>query len=348
MVNLATKLYVALSGVALVAAIGYGVVVGDRAGADLLAGVAGAAAVLALVAAFTLRDDRAPAVPADAPAPERRNAYTEADAPAASAWPLVAALSLVSLALATAAGASWLGAALAATLIPLGGWLSQVWREHPSFTGPVQARVVERLVAPLAMPVLGVLGALFIAVMVSRVLLAISTTASWVTALVLAAGLVVVLWFIASRPRLQPSALVGIASVALVGMVAAGAIGAKAGEREFHPEPSEIPTVAVTAKDVQFSLKEIKFPAGEEVIVKFQNDDVGTYHNVAFYTSTEPGSRPLFNGKPIPGGRIQYDTHTPAPGSYAFVCDFHPTTMTGTLVITPAESKTAGEETTKH
>ena len=240
--------------------------------------------------------------------------------------------------LAVAAGASWLAAAIGAALIPAAGWLAQTWRAHPSFSPRVRARVTERLLAPLAMPVLATIGALFIAAMVSRVLLAVSTTASWVTALVLAAGLLAVLWFISSRPRLQPSALVGLAAVAVLGMTAAGAIGASAGEREFHPHEPEIPTAHLDAHNTQFSLDKLTFPADEEVEIKFRNLDAGVYHNVAFYTSTEAGAKPLYNGRPVPDGNVDYKTRTPAAGTYAFVCDFHPT-MTGELVITegPAE-----------
>jgi plastocyanin len=338
-INLASKLFVALTGLALIAAIGYGVVVGDRAGADLLAALAGGFAVVALVTALTVADDQPSRLAADAPAPERRNAFTEGDVPSGSAWPLIAAVFVAALALATAAGANWLAAAVFASVIPLGGWLAHVWREHPSFSAPVRQRVAERLIAPIAMPVLGVLGALFIAVMISRVLLAVSTTASWVTALVLASVLVAVLWFVSSRPSLRPSALAGLGVVAVVGMAAAGAIGASAGERQWEPHENETPSATISARNVQFSTAKLEFPAGTDVEVKFHNFDAGTYHNVAFYTSTAADRKPLFNGKPIPDGSVDYKPHTPAPGTYAFICDFHPT-MTGELIITPAKATT--------
>jgi plastocyanin len=335
MLNNATKLFLALIAAALVAAVGYAVVVGDRAGADLFVALAGGFAVLTAIAALVVGDDAPPAVAPDAPGPEARTAYTEADVPTGAPWPFVGAVALAALALAAANGSRWLAGALAFSLIPALGWLGHVWREHPSFSARVRQRVVERLLAPLAMPVLGTLGALFIAVMVSRVLLAISDTASWVTALVLAAVLLVVLWMISSRPRLQPSALVGVAVVAVLGMTAAGALGASAGEREFHPHHPDHPVASLVAHNVQFSASKLEFPADTDVEIKFDNLDEGTFHNVAFYTSAEPGARPLWAGKPLPGGKADYKVRTPDAGTYAFVCDFHPT-MKGELIITPS------------
>jgi plastocyanin len=351
LVNLATKLFVALTGAALVAAIGYASVVGDRAGADLFVALAGGFAVVAAVTILAAYDGETP-TPADAPAPERRNAFTEADAPSSSGWPFVAALTFAGVALATASGASWIAIALAAGAIAAVGWVARVWQEHPSFSAKVRARVVERLLAPVAMPVFGTLGALFIAAMVSRVLLAVTPTASWVIALILAAALLAVLWVIATRPRLQSSALAGIAVVGVLSITLAGAIGAQAGERQFHPEKPEYPVASMEAKNLQFSLKTLEFPADTEVEIKFANLDKDVFHNVAFYTSTEADRAPLFNGHPLPGGlgrrsRINYMTRTPAAGTYAFICDFHPA-MTGKLIITPAGAGATGEGASTH
>jgi plastocyanin len=333
MLNLATKMFIAVAGGALVAAVGYGVVMGDRGGADLFVGLAAAAAILALVSALAVGPDRTPPVPADAPTPEPRTAFTDADVASASPWPFIAAVDAAAIALAVASGANWLAAAAVAAVIPAGGWLTHVWREHPSFSPRVRARVVDRLIAPLAMPVLGVIGVLFIAAMVSRVLLAVPEEASTGTAFGVALVLLIVLAFIASRPTLRSSLLVGAAAVALVGMVAAGGIGAKAGERTFEHEGEGPPTRSVVAHNVQFSTKALEFPADTDVQIVFTNRDTGTYHNVAFYTSTDPDRKPLYSGKPIPEGRIDYKAHTPPAGTYAFICDFHPTTMTGTLVV---------------
>lgn len=335
MLNLGTRVYVTAAIVGIIAAVAYGVAVGDRAGADLLLVAAGAAAVLAAVTAFGVGADSAPRVPADAPAPERKNAYTEGDVPSASAWPFVAAVALAGIGLATVAGAQWLAFAGVLSLVPAAGWLAHVWREHPSFSPRVRERVVERFLAPVGMPVLGVLAVAVMAISVSRVLLAVPDKASTAAAFGVAVVVLIALAMIASRPALRSSAIIGVGAVAVVGMLAAGAIGAKAGERNFEHEGSGPPTRNVVAHNVQFSTATLSFPADTDVQIRFTNRDPATYHNVAFYTSADADRKPLFNGKPVPGPeRILYRTHTPAAGTYTFFCDFHPN-MTGKLVITP-------------
>lgn len=84
-------------------------------------------------------------------------------------------------------------------------------------------------------------------------------------------------------------------------------------------------------------------PAGQDFSVNFDNTDAGTVHNMAF--STDPSySSPLFTGDPVTGpGKVTYDvTKSGGPldaGTYYFRCDYHPTTMLGTLVIVAAKGK---------
>lgn len=334
MLNLGTKTYITAALVGIIAAVAYGVGVGERGGADLLALAAAAAAVLAAVAAFGAGADAAPRLPADAPAPERRNAFSETDVPSASAWPFVAAIAIAGLALAIVVGAKWIAMAGVLSLVPVAGWLASVWRQHPSFSPRVRERVVERLLAPVGMPVLGVLAVAFMAISVSRVLLAVPEKASTGAAFGVAVVLLIALAMIASRPRLRSSAIIGVGAIAVLGMVAAGGISAKAGERTFEEKGSGPPTDAIVAHNVSFSTATLEFPADTDVQIKFTNRDAATYHNVAFYTSPDADRKPLFNGKPIPGvAHILYRTHTPAAGTYTFFCDFHPN-MTGKLVIT--------------
>ena len=333
MVNNATKTFLAVTIAAVVAFLAYGAVIGDKAGAELFLGLAIAAGILTAVTAAFVGADEAPHVATDAPAPERRNAYTEADVPRSSPWPLVTAIAFAGVAVGASAGGRWLTVALASLLIPGGAWLGQLWREHPSFSASVRSRVADRLIAPIAMPVLGVLGALFIAAMVSRLLLAVPEAASTAAALVVAVLVLTTLYLISARPNIRSSALVSIAALGLVALVAAGATGARAGERKFERPEVGLPIFTITAQNIKFSTDKLTLPASRRVFIKFINRDTGTYHNVAFYTSTGADRSPLFAGKPIPGGREEFQVLTPPAGTYAFVCDFHPT-MTGQLVVT--------------
>jgi plastocyanin len=102
----------------------------------------------------------------------------------------------------------------------------------------------------------------------------------------------------------------------------------------------------VDAENTEFSLDKLEFPANEDVEIKFRNLD-SEYHNIAFYTSTEPSAKPIYAGRPVPHGNIDYKTRTPGPGTYAFVCDFHPT-MVGELVITEGVADHAEHTTEAH
>lgn len=76
-------------------------------------------------------------------------------------------------------------------------------------------------------------------------------------------------------------------------------------------------------------------PAEEPLTVEFANDDT-TVHNWALYTDPS-GSEYLGGGtleEPVDAGQsTTYEVDPLDPGEYFYRCDFHPTTMTGNLVV---------------
>lgn len=101
--------------------------------------------------------------------------------------------------------------------------------------------------------------------------------------------------------------------------------------------PAEVPEGAtvleVVAKNLQFSPRNLSAPAETEVLLRFDNQDAGVLHNVAFYTDNRAGTQifvsELFAG---PGTRDESFT-TPEAGTYFFRCDVHPDTMTGQFTV---------------
>lgn len=101
-------------------------------------------------------------------------------------------------------------------------------------------------------------------------------------------------------------------------------------------EPFEGQTVEIIAQGIQFNLSEIRVRADGQVRLRLDNRDAGVDHNIAVRrsrtdsTPVAPGSVGLV----FPGPGID-DTvfDIPPPGTYFFVCDVHPTQMTGTFIV---------------
>jgi len=98
-------------------------------------------------------------------------------------------------------------------------------------------------------------------------------------------------------------------------------------------------TVSLVAQGLGFDKSSISVPAGASVTINFNNKDTGIPHNFALYTSgsaSGTASGPLFVGPTINGpATISYTFTAPSqPGTYFFRCDTHPTTMTGSFIVT--------------
>jgi plastocyanin len=87
-----------------------------------------------------------------------------------------------------------------------------------------------------------------------------------------------------------------------------------------------------------FSTKCLAVLPGRAFTVAFTNADTQAIHNFAIYTDST--ATKLLGGAPsatdtVPtGGSTTYQVSALDPGTYFFRCDVHPTTMTGTFVVT--------------
>jgi plastocyanin len=327
----ATKVLTALTGMALVGAAVFYAFVGERSGAILMLFLAVSGLLVIITVEASGVRDIAPYVPGDAPAPQR-HAVTPGEAAKGSIWPLLAAASVAVLAVGAATTEAVVYAGIIAVVLSSLGWFGRAWADHATWTPPVRERISDRFVAPLGLPLLGFALTAIIAISLSRVLLATSLeVAPWIALGVAVAILFGCAW-VASRPRVASSALMALAALAGVSVLGAGIAGATQGERQFHPHHGDEP-IEVVAKDTQFEEKELTAPAESLVTMKFKNLDKDVFHNVAIYTSPEPDAAPIYNGAGFPGIQTKtYKFKTPAPGTYAFRCDFH-VNMVGTFVV---------------
>jgi plastocyanin len=328
----ATKLLLALTVLAIAGAVAAQGAVDDRAAAVIFGFVAFAALAAAITVLASGVYDVAPYVPLDAPPPEPR-AVTPGAPARGSGWPLAAAgaVGIVAVGAATNPVTGYVG--LIAVILTGLGWFAHSWTDHHTWTRRVSARIADRLVAPILMPLGGFLLAATIAISVSRILLAVNKNVATLVALGIAVVVVLAFFWVASRPRMASSVLVMLAGLAGMSVVGAGIAGATQGERAFEQhEPPPI-VLDVVARNVQFNTKSLSAPANKPITIKFVNDDKGIFHNVALYKGDGPTAPPVFNGEGFPGVKtVRYSLTTPGPGTYRFQCDFH-ANMTGTFTV---------------
>lgn len=348
MFNQATNLYLAVAAFAGATSVAYWLAVEERAGFALLLLTSVAALVAAFAGLAAGVDDRG-LVSDDAEAGAADDAVLSLPAGAArpvgsSPWPLAIALAAALAVVGTAVGVPVLVAAVVAALFPLFGWIGQVWREHPGFTPRAARRVDDRLVSPVLVPVGTFAVVLLIGVAVSRVFLAVNKDAAAFIGIVVAVLILAALYLVAARPNMSSSGVVALSTLGVVALLAGGVAGAVSGEREFHhageghgEEATEVHFVAENLEFVEPGGK-IEVEAGSKLHWIFDNHDED-YHNVAVYEreSGPDGSvvqgAPIFNGKPIPEGEIEYELEAPKrAGTYLYICDFH-INMKGDLVV---------------
>jgi plastocyanin len=173
----------------------------------------------------------------------------------------------------------------------------------------------------------------------SRVLLQITATAAWVTALIAAVGIMAVASYVASRRAVGGGSLFSmVGGVAGIAMLTGGValFAAERGEGGEGPGPPRVVIVAPAgAAETGFAKDAATAPAGEAFQVLFDNQD-SQQHNVVIAASEEPDAEQFLREEPFVGPRKQeWEVEPLEEGSYFFFCEVHPTTMTGTLEAVP-------------
>ena len=160
--------------------------------------------------------------------------------------PALAGFSLVLLlvGLATESGAlSWVSIAILVAVAFT--WTLRAWAERATGDDAVNAELYQRFITPFRLPVISILSVAVLVIGLSRVLLAVSKTAS-----VVVFGLVALLFFVvavvlALRPEKSRSLATVLVVLAALAIVAAGIAGAVSGEREFEEHHNGAPAAVV-------------------------------------------------------------------------------------------------------
>ena len=196
----------------------------------------------------------------------------------------------------------------------------------------------ERAVLPVLVPLLAIVLTEIIVFSMSRVLLAVDKNQAVVVALGAALAILIGATFIAARPRMRSSTLVGLLVVLGIGAVAAGAYALREGPHYLKEEAANRPKIELSASDLSFDKKELQLsPSG--AVIDFQNADTQP-HNLAIYPSEDELDKALFKGSIVPaGGKAEYEVPAIAAGEYYFHCDVHPT-MSGDVVVKEPDATT--------
>lgn len=205
----------------------------------------------------------------------------------------------------------------------------------------------------LLLPILIPLGALVAIGLVlfgfSRVLLQVTATAAWVTALIAAVGIMAVASYVASRRAVGGGSLFSmVGSAAGIAMLAGGValFVAERGEEHGGPQLAAVTiTAPVGAAETGFSEGSVTVPAGDPFLLVFDNQDPQQPHNVVISASDAPDAEQFLREEPYLGPEVKrWEVEPLEEGSFFFFCEVHPTTMTGSLESVPGAGPGPGPD----
>jgi plastocyanin len=324
-----SKVFLPISGLAFVFAVGYMVLTGDRDGFLLFLALTVVAACAGIAVARVRENEFPPPVPADAPPPEYRD-VVPGQPLAGGLWSATGAAAVGLLVAGFVLGPLASGAGLVLSVAAVVGWMTTVSAEHTGRRFDL---------APLGLPVMGLFTIFALMFFISRVLLAVPEQASTAIALAVAVVILAGASLVALRPSVSGRALTGALAVSGVLLVAGGLVAAAAGQREVHRPPGiSAGPVSIEAVNSQFDLAEFEIQADLPAEITFHNKDENVPHNVAIYGDDKDTSE-VFVGDILPGPTtIDYRFEAPHAGEYFFRCDVHPN-MAGKVKVVPAEGE---------
>jgi hypothetical protein len=154
-------------------------------------------------------------------------------------WPRVGAFGVACVAVGLVAGATLFVIGLITLTVTVVEWGVKSWSERATGDPEVNRTVRNRLMHPVEIPAIAVLGIGFVVVGVSRVLLAAPQLGATIVAIVLAAVVMIGATVIALRPTVSRSLVTGLLVLGGVAVLVGGVTGAVVGERDIEAHSEE-------------------------------------------------------------------------------------------------------------
>ena len=196
-----------------------------------------------------------------------------------------------------------------------------------------------RVPLPIVIPIgaLIVIGGLVVGF--SRILLDVPEPVATAIALVMALNVLGAAAFIALKPKMSTNTILELGIVVLypmlIGIVLTqtGILGTKAAASSAAPAPAAASTngLSITAHNVAFDTSDLTVPASGGKL-SFVNQD-STTHNFAVFKDKSATDQ-LYKSPDVSANQT-VDLSLPKlkKGTYYFECQYHPTSMNGTLTV---------------
>lgn len=219
--------------------LGYKGAVGDQFGYTVLVGVAFACLFIGcMLTAFRDVDPVAQAQVLDV------DTVPEATAPATlSPWPVLAAFGVALVVLGLVTEPVFFVAGLIVVAIVVIEWTVNTWTDKATGDPAVNQAIRNRMMFPVEVPALALIGIAVFVFSVSRVLLVIPETGGYLVFSLVPVLILVVAWAVSARPRVSASLVTGLLLAGGVAVLVGGIVTASLSEREVeeHHEEEEEP-----------------------------------------------------------------------------------------------------------
>ncbi len=191
----------------------------------------------------------------------------------------------------------------------------------------------DRLILPVLIPVGALSFILFLALVMSQILLNVPAEIATAVGIMTAINLLGAFSIMAAKPEGGRPLMVVLGAIVavplLLGSAAAAGIVPLPEEEEEHGGEGGT-SVELAANGLAFDKQELTIPADTEFVLAFNNEEAQP-HNVAILEA-QGSPNALFRGAIVTGPKLSEETVDPIPaGEYYFQCDVHPN-MSGTVI----------------